>query len=87
MSSIEFILPSGKFATLRDLTALDVICAVNGANHMHSMSILASRCVSIEGAELSQEDVANMLWEDASVVFNMISKQLNKSAATASRMS
>jgi hypothetical protein len=73
-ASIEFVLPSGRFATMRPLKWSDLVCAYN-ENAMVMITLLMARTVKIDGKEVSCLEFMDMDAEEVNVIANIVSSK------------
>ena len=69
---VELVLPSGRFAQIRDATAGDIVYAYH-SNPLLMTMILASRMVTLDGEEVPLADWLKMPLTDYSPIMNAVS--------------
>lgn len=78
----EIVLPSGRFATCRDITVLDWLTALNADTHTNTTLVLVQRCVTIDNVALSLEEILAMPLEEYWPIINMVVKKIERARLT-----
>jgi hypothetical protein len=79
----EIVLPSGRFATCRNITVLDWLIALKSEKeHGDVMVTLVTRCVTIDSQGMDVEEVLNLPLEEYWPIINMVSKKIERARLT-----
>lgn len=78
----EIVLPSGRFASCRNLTVLDWLTALRATEHSDTMLILVHRCVTIDSEPITVEEILALPLEEYWPIINMVSKKIERARLT-----
>lgn len=78
----EIVLPSGRFASCRNITVLDWLLALKAGADSDTMVTLVHRCVTIDSTALNPDDILNLPLEEYWPIINMISKKIERARLT-----
>lgn len=77
----EVVLPSGTFATVRAILVSDMI-AFSRLEGIAAMAVLAQRCATFDGKELTIEEFLGLPFGEVQPVFEALNAQLKASFLT-----
>ncbi len=78
----EIVLPSGRFASCRNITVLDWLTAIKSSESIDTMAVLVVKCVTIDSEPVTLEDVLALPLEEYWPIINMLSKKIERARLT-----